>query len=150
MEKMKTKTYRTTMAKISAVATILFAILMIVGIIVECATETFAIPMIAFGGILMIVALVLFVIENGKSVTLRANEIVLPKESKRNGREKESRMSVLFSDIVSIRIDDAIFTGTVYEMILRNGDEIRFKFKGISAEKEREIMEELNLRLRRR
>ena len=147
---MKTKTYRTTMAKIAGVVAILFAILMIVGIIVECATETFAIPMIAFGGMLMLVAVVLFVIENGKSVKLRANEIVLPRESRRNGREKESRMPVLFSDIVSIRIDDAIFTGTVYEMILRNGDEIRFKLKGIGAGKEREIMEELNLRLKRR
>lgn len=150
MKKMKTKTYRTTMAKIVGVVAIIFAILMIVGIIVECATEMFAIPMIAFGGMLMLVAVVLFFIENGKSVTLRANEIVLPRESRRNGREKESRMSVLFSNIVSIRIDDAIFSGTVYEMTLRNGDEIRFKFKGIGAEKEREIMEELNLRLRRR
>ena len=138
------------MAKIVGVVAIIFAILMIVGIIVECATEMFAIPMIAFGGMLMLVAVVLFFIENGKSVTLRANEIVLPRESRRNGREKESRMSVLFSNIVSIRIDDAIFSGTVYEMTLRNGDEIRFKFKGIGAEKEREIMEELNLRLRRR
>ncbi len=147
---MKTKTYRTTMAKIAGVVAILFAILMIVGIIVECATEMFTIPMIAFGGMLMLIAVVLFFVENGKSVTLRANEIVLPRESRRNGREKDSRMSVLFSDIVSIRIDDAIFSGTVYEMTLRNGDEIRFKFKGIGAEKEREIMEELNLRLRRR
>jgi hypothetical protein len=150
MKKMKTKTYRTTMAKIVGVVAIIFAILMIVGIIVESATEIFTIPMIGFCGMLMLIAVVLFFVENGKSVTLRANEIVLPRESRRNGREKESRMSVLFSDIVSIRLDDAIFSGTVYEMTLRNGDEIRFKFKGIGAEKEREIMEELNLRLRRR
>ena len=147
---MKTKTYRTTMAKIAGVVAILFAILMSVGIIVESTSEMFTIPMIGFCGMLMLIAVVLFFVENGKSVTLRANEIVLPRESRRNGREKESRMSVLFSDIVSIRIDDAIFSGTVYEMTLRNGDEIRFKFKGIGAEKEREIMEELNLRLRRR
>ena len=147
---MKTKTYRTTMAKIVGVVAILFAILMIVGIIVESTSEIFTIPMIAFCGMLMLIAVVLFFVENGKSVTLRANEIVLPRESRRNGREKDSRMSVLFSDIVSIRLDDAIFSGTVYEMTLRNGDEIRFKFKGIGAEKEREIMEELHLRLRRR
>ena len=147
---MKTKTYRTTMAMIVGILAIIFAVILVVGIILEVATEMFAIPAIAFGGILMLVMLFLFFVENGKTFTMRPNEIVLPKESRRNGREISGRMSVLFSDITSIKIDEAVFTNTVYEMNLRNGDVIRFKLKGISAEKEEKIYRTIELRIGQR
>ena len=129
------KKYHTTAFKLCAVASIVMAVFIILGIILMTTIEESFMGFIIVGAILGFVSLIVLFIEHYKDVVIKENEIILNEGPRRNGK-KEISISVPFAEIVNIRrVERERFRNTKvwYEFLLKNGDVISHEFEHISG-----------------
>ena len=140
------KLYATKPTKIFIALLVLAVTMVVAGIVLLVLVHLAFASMVAVGGLGTLLFGYLVWNEHNKSITLKEDVVILPKESRRNNFELTKRFAVPYSKIQSLTEDTTRNTkhslkcGNRYAMVMKDGTELGFKVEGITSTQEEIII----------
>ena len=140
------KTYNTKANKYYITILAFSVAMAIAGIVLLILVHPAFASMIAVGGLGTLLFGYLVWNERNKSITLKEDVVIIPKESRRNNFELTKRFAVPYSKIQSLTEDTTRSTkhslkcSNRYQMVMKDGTELGFKVEGISSTQEEIII----------
>ena len=140
------KTYHTKANKYYITTLVVSLAMVVAGIILLVLVHSAFASMVAVGGLGTLIFGYLVWNEHNKSITLKEDVVIIPKESRRNNFELTKRFAVPYSKIQSLTEDTTRNTkhslkcGNRYAMVMKDGTELSFKVEGITSTQEEIII----------
>ena len=137
--------------KAFGIVAIVFAVILVLGIILAAAVDIPFVAVAMIGLMGTIIGAVMYFAKSSNGLIIGPDEMRLPRESRKNGREVDGRISVLFSEIDLFRMAEGggfFSNGVKYEIFMKNGTQITFKLKGFTVEEEETIYKAIQDRIK--